>query len=110
MHLCTFFFAEAVIRNEFRAKHLSKKEKIAKLDELVKTPILKNALKFVPAEKLNTHYKAIYNALKCDYGKAVYKSLKKYVFDRDFKKPIIRAVLNNRIVEPIYIKLRHKEK
>lgn len=110
MHLCTFFFAEAVVRNEFLAVHLNKMEKIAKLDELAKDPIIKNALQYVPSEKLNTYYKAVYAALSCDNGKATYKSMKRYVFDRDVKMPIVRAILNNRLVDPIYKKIRHKGK
>lgn len=108
MHLCTFFFAEAVVWNEYKAKQLSKKEKIEKLDELAKASIIKNALKYVPSEKLNSEFRAVYNALSCNTGKEVYNSLKKHEFNRDIKMPIIRAILNNKIVDPIYRKVRHK--
>lgn len=108
MHLCTFFFAEAVVRNEYKQSPLNKKEKIAKLDELAKAPEIKNALKYIPGEKLNSELRAVYNALLCGTGKALYKSLKKYEFNRDIKMPIIRVVLNNKIVDPVYRKIRHK--
>ena len=108
MHLCTFFFAEAVVRNEYKQSPLKKKEKIDKLDELAKAPEIKNALQYVPGDKLNPEFRAVYIALKCDSGKALYKSLKKHEFNRDIKMPIIRAVLNNKIVDPIYRKIRHK--
>lgn len=109
MHLCTFFFAEAVVRNEYKAKQLPKKEKIAKLDELAKASIIKNALKYVPGEKLNSEFRAVYNALCCNTGKGVYNSLKKHEFNRDIKMPIIRAILNNKIVDPIYRKVKGKK-
>ena len=108
MHLCTFFFAEAVVRNEYKTSVLKKSEKIKKLDELVKDETLKNALKYVDGSKLNPNFRAVYNALLCSNGKQVYKSLKKYEFNRDVKMPIIRAILNNRFIEPIYMKIRSK--
>jgi len=108
MHLCTFFFAEAVVRNEYKAKCLSKKQKISKLDELVKDPLIKNALKYVPGSKLNPNFRAVYNALGYNTGAMVYKFLKKYEFNRDYTLPVVRKVLNNRLIEPIYKKIRHK--
>lgn len=108
MHLCTFFFAEAVVRNEYELSQLKKSERIAKLDELAKAPEVKKALQYVPAEKLNPEFRAVYNALLCSSGKELYKSLKKHEFNRDVKMPIIRAILNNRFVEPVYKKIRHK--
>lgn len=108
MHLCTFFFAEAVVKNEFELSELNKKEKIDKLDEIAKSQIIKQALPFVPKEKLNRKYQEIYQVLLLNTGKEMYRLLKKYKFNREVKMPIIRAILNNRIVDPIYRKIRHK--
>lgn len=108
MHLCTFFFAEAIVRNEYKALSLKKTEKITKLDELMKDSVILNALQYVPREKLNAYYGAVFDALRCNSGKEAYRFLKRFEFRRDHILPIVRKVLNNKAIEPIYIKIRHK--
>ena len=103
MHLCTFFFAVAVVRNEYWLSPLKKAEKITKLEELVNDEVLKNALRFVPKEKLNSYYRAIYEALLCNTGKKVYKAIKRYEFDRDVIKPLKRRLLNIRIIDRLHL-------
>ena len=98
MHLCTFFFAEAVVNNEFFLSELSKSEKIKKLDELAKDEVVKNALKYVPKEKLNGRYQEVYEALLLDNGRDMYRLLKKYDVNRRIVKPIKRKIYNNRFV------------
>ena len=102
MHLCTFFFAEAVVRNEYVLSPLKKSEKIKKLDELVKDETLKNALQYVPKNELNTYYRAVYTALMTENGRGVYRCMKKYVLDRDVIKPFKRKILNNCIVKRLF--------
>ena len=106
MHLCTFFFAVAVVRNEYWLSPLKKAEKITKLEELVNDEVLKNALRFVPKEKLNSYYRAIYEALLCNTGKKVYKAIKRYEFDKDVIKPMKRWLLNIRIIDRLYKRQR----
>lgn len=96
MHLCTFFFAEAVVNNEFFLSDLSKSEKIKKLDELAKDEVIKNALKHVPKEKLNVYYQEIYETLWLANGKDMYRLLQKNDFNRRVIKPIKRKLRNNR--------------
>lgn len=108
MHLCTFFFAEAVVRNEYWNSHLKKKEIIKKLDELVSDDVLKNALKYVPCERLNTYYSWIYKALSCGNGNDCYKILKKFEFERDVVKPIKRFLLSNKIISSFNNKVKSK--
>lgn len=106
MHLCTFFFAEAVIRNEYWNSPLKKEERIKKLDELVSDDVLRNALKYVPCEKLNTYYSWIYKALSCDNGSDCYKTLKKFEFERDTVKPIKRFLLSNSVISFLHAKVK----
>ena len=108
MHLCTFFFAEAVVRNEYNASCLKRHEKINKLDELVKDSLVINALKYVPRNELNTKYRAVYDALVLGNGNVTYHFLRKNEIKQKYFMPIIRKVLNNKIIEPIYVKIRHK--
>lgn len=106
MHMCTFFFAEAVVRNEYKTTFLKKSDKIKKLDELVKDELVKQALNNVEKGKLNSYYRAVYEALSSTNGKEVYNKMKKYEFDRDVKKPIKRNILNNKIISRIYKKYK----
>ncbi len=108
MHLCTFFFAEAVVRNEYWNSTLKKEERIKKLDELVSDDVLRNALKFVPCERLNTYYSWIYKALLSGSGNNCYKTLKKFEFERDIVKPIKRFLLNNKIISSLNDKVKSK--
>ena len=108
MHLCTFFFAEAVVRNEYWNSPLKKKERIKKLDELVSDDVLRNALKYVPCERLNTYYRWIYKALLCGSGNDCYKILKKFEFERDVVKPIKRFLLSNKLIDFINDKIKNK--
>lgn len=108
MHLCTFFFAEAVVRNEYWNSPLKKKERIKKLDELVCDDVLKNALKYVPSERLNTYYRWIYKALLSGNGNDCYKILKKFEFERDVVKPIKRFLLSNKIISSFNDKVKSK--
>lgn len=108
MHWCVFFFAEAVVRNEYWNSPLKKAERIKKLDELVNDEVLRNALKHVPSERLNTYYGWIYKALSCDSGSGCYKTLKKYEFERDIVKPIKRFLLSNSIISSLHEKLAFK--
>ena len=108
MHLCTFFFAEAVVRNEYWNSPLNKEERIKKLDELVSDDVLRNALKHVPCERLNTYYSWIYKALLCGSGNDCYKILKKFEFERDVVKPIKRFFLINKIINSLNDKVKSK--
>lgn len=110
MHLCTFFFAVTVLRNEYLLSDGKKAEKVRKMDEVVTDELVQNALKYVPEEKLNSEYRAYYGALSSGSGKKAYRLLKKYEFRRDVYKPIVRKILNNRLVDPVYRKIRHKGK
>lgn len=98
MHLCTFFFAEAVVNNELFLSDLSKSEKKKKLDELAKDKVIKNALKYVQKEKLNGRYQEVYEALMLENGSDMYRLLKKYDFNRRIVKPIKRKFYNNRFI------------
>lgn len=108
MHLCTFFFAEAVVRNEYWNSPLKKEERIKKLDELVSDDVLRNALKYVPCERLNTYYSWIYKALLCGNGNDCYKILKKFELERAVVKPIKRFLLSNKIISYLNNKVKSK--
>ena len=108
MHLCAFFFAVAVMTNEYVLSDFKKSVKIAKMDEIASDGLVQNALGKVPREKLSAEYRAYYDALASGSGKKAYKILKKYEFRRDVYLPIVRKILNNKVVDPIYRKIRHR--
>ena len=108
MHLCTFFFAEAVVRNEYWNSPLKKEERIKKLNELVTDEVLRTALKYVPCDRLNTYYRWIYKALACGSGNECYKTLKKFELERDVINPIKRFLLSNKLISSLNNKLKSK--
>ncbi len=102
MHLCTFFFAVSVCRNEYEYSSFKKKKKIQMLDEIAKDNVLQNSLPHIDPNKLNGYFKAIYMGLKGGSGKTVYKAYKQYLFYTNKYKPFARKVMSNKLIEKIY--------
>ena len=50
------------------------------LNEVVKDPVLRNAIKHIDSTKLNNYYRMIYNGIKGGNGFAVYYSYFKSYF------------------------------
>ncbi len=110
MHLCTFFFAVAVCRNEYELSTLPVNRKIKMLDEIAKDEVVQKALSYIEPNKLNNYYKAIYEGLKGGTGKSVYKAYWKYLFYANKYKPFARKLMDNKVVEKIYSFLSEKNR
>lgn len=119
MHLCTFFLSELVVKNEYTTNQLKKKDKVLKLDELAQSKLIKKALQFVPKDKLNSHYRIIFDALMCDDGGQMYRYLKKnkaYVVPKENRRIIIqkklktvkRKALKYKAIARLNDKVRHR--
>ena len=67
MHLRAFFFADACVENELvKGAHLSRKEKLAKLEEIINDPICERYYGHIPAEtlkKLNPQLRGTYRLI-----------------------------------------------
>lgn len=92
MHLCAFFFGASGVRNELYISLQPIKFKIDKLDEIAKDAVLQQALEFVPWQKLNREYQAIYRGLRSRSGLGVVWEMRKYKFWRDRWMPFKRKV------------------
>ena len=96
MHLCVFFLSELVVKNEYSTNQIQRKEKVLKLNELAHSELIKKALQFVPKDKLNSHYRIIYDALMCDDGGQMYRYLRKskaYVVPKENRRIIFKKKL-----------------
>lgn len=101
MHLCTFFFAAAGVKNEYESKVISFSEKIKKLNEIARDETVQSALPHIENEKLGDYYQAIYNGLLKKSGLSICIMCFLFVFKRDKYKPFIRNMLNRKIIGKI---------
>lgn len=119
MQLCTFFLSELVVKNEYSTNQIKRKEKVLKLNELAQSELIKKALQFVPKNKLNSHYRIIYDALMCNDGGQMYRYLKKnkaYVVPKENRRIIIqkklktvkRKALKYKAIAKLNDKVRHR--
>ena len=93
MHLCAFFFAVNGVQNEYEKSQFGFFKKIRMLNEVVKDPVIRNAIKFVDSSKLNNYYKMVYDGINGGNGFAVYLSYFKTNFRNKIYKPIARKIL-----------------
>ena len=81
--------------------------------------LIKKALQFVPKDKLNSHYRIIFDALMCDDGGQMYRYLKKnkaYVVPKENRRIIIqkklktvkRKALKYKAIAKLNDKVRHR--
>ncbi|MBQ3006121.1 MAG: glycosyltransferase [Clostridia bacterium] len=92
MHLCTFFFGASGVQNEYKKSTFGFFKKIKMLNEVVKDPVLRNAIKHIDSTKLNNYYRMIYNGIKGGNGFAVYYSYFKSYFHDNIYKPLVRKL------------------
>ncbi len=97
MHLCTFFFAVAAIRNEYEISNYNFFIKIKKLNEIVKDDVVQNAIKYVEFSKLNNYYKTIYMGIKGKSALSVYFHFSKAYVRNNIYKPLARKIINAKV-------------
>lgn len=97
MHLCAFFFAVNGVKNEYEKSNFGFFKKLRMLNEVVKDPVIQNAIKYVDSKKLNNYYKMIFDGIAGGNAFAVYGSyLKSYIRDSIYK-PLTRKVYNSKL-------------
>lgn len=106
MHLCAFFFAVAGVQNEYEKSSFGFFKKIRMLNEVVKDPVIKNAIKYIDYPKLNDFYKKIYFGIKGGNGLSVYYQHFKSYFRNKIYKPLARKLINGKITGKIFGKLK----
>ena len=96
MHLCAFFFAVNGVQNEYQKSRFGFFKKIKMLNEIVKDPVVRNAIKYVDVTKLNKYYRTIYNGIEGGNGISVYMSFfKSYLRDKVYK-PLARKLIKSK--------------
>ena len=106
MHLCAFFFAASVVKNEFESKVISFSDKIKKLNEIAHDEVIQAALPYIEKEKLSNYYQAIYYGLCKKSGLFVFFKYWAFVFKRDKYKQFVRKTLKNKIASAIFNMLK----
>lgn len=104
MHLCAFFFAVNGVQNEYEKSRFGFFKKIKMLNEVVKDPVIRNAIKHVDSSKLNGYYKMVYDGINGGNGFAVYRSYFKTNFRNKIYKPIARKIINSKIAGKFFKK------
>ena len=106
MHLCAFFFAASVVKNEFESKVISFSDKIKKLNEIAHDEVIQAALPYIEKEKLSNYYQAIYYGLCKKNAFSVYLKYWLFIFKRDKYKQFVRKTLKNKIASAIFNMLK----
>lgn len=106
MHLCTFFFAEAGIRNECNSKTISLQDKIKNLNEILNDDVVKNAVKFVKHKKLNKYYQSIYSSLFRKSGFMVLLDYKMFSVKSNKIRPMISKFAQTELGK-FLLKIKH---
>lgn len=101
MHLCAFFFAVNGVQNEYEKSDFGFFKKLKMLNEVVKDPVIQNAIKHVDYQKLNDYYKMIYFGIKGGNGLSVYYHHFKSYFRNKIYKPLARKLINGNITGKI---------
>lgn len=98
MHLCTFFFGVSGVQNEYKKSTFGFFKKIKMLNEVVKDPILRNAIKYIDSTKLNKYYRTVYNGIKGGNAVSVYYNFFKSHFIDNIYKPLARKLKSKTIM------------
>ena len=101
MHLCAFFFAVNGVQNEYEKSRFGFFKKIKMLNEVVKDPVIRNAIKYVNSSKLNNYYKMIYDGIKGGNGLSVYFCYFKSYFRNKIYKPLARKLFNSKTIRKL---------
>lgn len=102
MHLCAFFFAVNGVQNEYEKSTFGFFKKLKMLNEVVKDPVIRNAIKHVDPSKLNSYYRMVYNGIKGGSGLAVYRSYFKAHLRDDIYKPFVRKLAKSKLMKKIF--------
>lgn len=97
MHLCAFFFAVNGVQNEYEKSSFGFFKKIRMLNEVVKDPVIRNAINYIDPSKLNRYYRMMYNGIKGGSGWSVYFSYIKDYIKYEIYKPLVRKLVNTKI-------------
>ncbi|MBO5396693.1 MAG: glycosyltransferase [Clostridia bacterium] len=106
MHLCAFFFAVNGVQNEYEKSSFGFFKKIRMLNEVVKDPVIRNAIKYVDSSKLNNYFRMVYEGIKGGNGLAVYYSYFRAHFRDKIYKPFARKLINGKITGFLFKKLK----
>lgn len=96
MHLCTFFFAVNGVQNEYKKSRFGFFEKIKMLNEIVKDPVVRDAIKHVDITKLNKYYRTVYNGIEGGNGLSIYISFLKFYLRDKVYKPLARKLIKSK--------------
>lgn len=100
--MCIFYFCCSVIRNEMKIK--DKKERIAKLEEVLIDPLCKEAVKKIVSNGMNKEYANIYSYVLKEDAEGLSQFLKRLAW----KKKYISPVLKNEMIRKLYLRIRGK--
>ena len=106
MHLCAFFFAVNGVQNEYEKSSFGFFKKIKMLNEVVKDPVIRNAIKYVDPSKLNNYYRMVYKGIEGGSGYTVFFSHFKTKFYDNIYKPLARKLINGKITGLLFKKLK----
>ena len=67
------------------------------LNEVLKDPVIRNAINYIDLSKLNRYYRMMYNGIKGGSGCSVYFSYIKDYFKYEIYKPLVRKLVNTKI-------------
>lgn len=106
MHLCSFFFAASGVKNEYEKSSFSFFKKIKMLNEVVKDPVIQNAIKYVDSSKLNNYFRMVYKGIEGGSGFSVYYSYFITKFRDKIYKPFVRKLIDGKITGKFFGKLK----
>lgn len=104
MHLCAFFFAVNGVQNEYEKSSFGFFKKIKMLNEVVKDPVIQNAIKYVDSSKLNNYFRMVYKGIEGGSGWTVCLSYFKSRFRNNIYKPLARKLIKNKIIKALFKK------
>lgn len=102
MHLCAFFFAVNGVQNEYEKSSFGFFKKLKMLGEVVKDPVIRNAIEHVNPSKLNSYYRMVYNGIAGGSGFAVYRNYFKSRFRNNVYKPFVRKLAKSKLMKKIF--------
>lgn len=112
MNLCAFFFSVSGVENECKKSKYPFKQKIKKLEEIVKDDIIQNAINSINEKQLNAYYRMVLKGLKTKNSKKMMFIYKLFPIKQGVKnkivRPVIHFVLSNKVVEKVYIAFRKR--
>ncbi|MEO2239497.1 glycosyltransferase [Dorea sp. YH-dor226] len=104
MNVCIFYFCTSVIRNE--AKLRNNKERIARMQEVIRDSLCINAISKISDKGMNKEYATLYMYMKKQDAVKLNKYLKQLAWKKHYVMPLLDIAFRNQMIKKLYKKIR----